>query len=411
MTTATAEIDWTQLRAVTNDAFYTAYGNRSRNLVLWGGAGSGKSAFAATKCAIRCMQAREHVGGFRKVARTLRTSVCAEFADALDRLGVRTLWTLNKTDLVWECVNGSVFRCLGLDDVDKLKSIKSLTSTWIEEATECVPLDYEQINLRMRGRSPSYKQHIITFNPVSVHHWIKKRLFDTPQHGRTTTLHSTYKDNRFLDDEYAQELELLAERDSNYGTVYARGKWGVLQGVIYDPFIQADWPPREQFSSTAFGIDWGYNDPMVLVQADIHDSEPYLTELFYQTGKTTADLVQFMKSKGLPKNAPYICDSAEPDRIEELRRAGFNAQPADKRQGSLKAGIDFCKKLKIHTRPENENLNAENVTYRWRVDKDGNTLDEPEDANNHAMDAMRYVLHKVLRRPDTPRDLRKQMGM
>lgn len=66
----------------------------------------------------------------------------------------------------------------GLDDVEKLKSITGITGTWGEEATEIDEDDFKQIDLRMRGNTANYKQHILTYNPINDEHWIKLNIFD-----------------------------------------------------------------------------------------------------------------------------------------------------------------------------------------------------------------------------------------
>lgn len=64
----------------------------------------------------------------------------------------------------------------GLDDSEKLKSLTfpkgELTDIWIEEASEIREEDFNQLDVRLRGQG-SYKQMVLTFNPVSVLHWIK----------------------------------------------------------------------------------------------------------------------------------------------------------------------------------------------------------------------------------------------
>ncbi len=69
--------------------------------------------------------------------------------------------------------NGAIIDFLGLDDREKLKSIEGITSIWIEEATELTKEDFLQVDLRLRGRTKSYKQIMLSFNPISSLHWIK----------------------------------------------------------------------------------------------------------------------------------------------------------------------------------------------------------------------------------------------
>lgn len=389
-------IDLRHLPHVTNESFYPLHRCRSRFLVLMGGAGSGKSVFAAQKKLIRCMREAGHnIVAFRKVGATLRDSVFALLREQIARLGVARLWDVNKTELSLTFTpNGSRIRCMGLDDPDKLKSLWSLTSAWLEEATEFTPRDLEQINLRLRGACPSYRQIVVSFNPISHLHWLKKRFYDTAP-SNTTTHHSTYRDNRFIDADYRRELEELAARDPQYAAVYARGEWGVLEGVIYGVF-----PNGVSLHSheRIYGLDFGYNHPMALIEFDLEDGAAYARERLYETGMTTSGLIAWMGENGISRDDPIYADSANPDKIEEIFNAGYNIHPATKGPGSVAAGISFCQGYPIFTLPENENFNAELATYQWRVDKNGNRLDEPEKANDHAMDAMRYALHTHLAR-------------
>lgn len=118
-------------------------------------------------------------------------------------------------------------------DVEKLKSIYNITSIWIEEANELEEQDLNQLDIRLRGETKHYKQILITFNPVDVNHWLKKRFFDRT-HPDCLTMHSTYKDNRFLDDAAKMVLESFRETDPYYYQVYCLGEWGTLGKTIFN---------------------------------------------------------------------------------------------------------------------------------------------------------------------------------
>jgi phage terminase large subunit len=389
----TATIDLSNLPAITNDVFYPLYGCRSRFLVLMGGTGSGKSYYVATRLAVRLMLEPGHrIVAFRKVHRTCKVSVFAQFKRAIHVLGVERLWKDNLSELSWTYLpNGNMFMCAGLDDHEKLKSIEGITGAWLEEATEMSPNDLEQINLRVRNYSD---QIILTFNPISITHWLKGRFFDESDPD-ATVLRTTYKDNRFLDPKYCAGLESIKDRDRSFWLVYACGEWGVFRGLIYDPWPMAE-PPAEP-AETFYGLDFGFNDPMALVRVDARDQQYYATELVHESGMTTADLIVRMNEMNVSKRAFMYADSAEPDRIEEIRRAGYRCLPAKKGQGSVHAGISLVKSLTIYTRPGNVNLNRELSTYKWAEDKDGKLLDEPVDIDNHAMDAVRYALQSHIK--------------
>jgi PBSX family phage terminase large subunit len=123
---------------------------------------------------------------------------------------------------------------VGLDDPEKLKSIADITSIWVEEGTELTQLDFDQLDLRLRGETEYYKQIIITFNPTDERHWLKKRFFDTSS-DNTHIHHSTFQHNAFLDAEYKQVLLSQAQYNANYYQIYALGEWG--KTTVKSPFM------------------------------------------------------------------------------------------------------------------------------------------------------------------------------
>ena len=388
-------VDLSNLPLVVNDVFYPLMWDEHRFFALKGGAGSGKSVFCAQKCVVRAMvEEGHHIGIFRKVAKTLKVSVVEELRKAIKMLGVEKLWEHNKTDqLLTFRPNGSRIRCLGIDDPEKLKSIDSLTSAWLEEVTEFTRSDVQQVNLRMRGLFHGYKQMLVSFNPISALHWIKGHFFDADDPERIATMTSTYKDNRFIDPEYGRELEKLVDEDEYAYRVYTLGEWGILSGLIYKPFDFSPWPQPLSADETIFGIDFGFSNPACLYRISLKDTEAYVTELFYTRGLTTSDMADRMDHLTIRPYERIYADGAEPDRIVELRRRGFNVVPADKSAGSVRAGISTCMATHIHTKDENVNFNKEAVSYKWREDAAGDPLDEPAKFMDHAMDAMRYALH------------------
>lgn len=228
---------WRVMRERCNDAFLPLLFDEHRYLVLKGGGGSGKSIFAGIKILERCTTEPGHrYLVCRKVARTLRESCFRQLASQARELYGDQIDYIPRGsggDMYMRFKNGSEILFCGLDDVEKLKSIYNITGVWIEEATEVLETDFQQLDIRLRGETPYYKQMIISFNPVSLLHWLKRRFFDVPD-PRARVHESTYRDNRFLPDEDRQTLESFRLTDPYYYQVYALGEWGVTGRTVFD---------------------------------------------------------------------------------------------------------------------------------------------------------------------------------
>lgn len=227
---------WKSLKETNNEVFLPLFFDQHRHLVVMGGGGSGKSVFAARKVLERAITEEGHrILVCRKVAKTCRQSCWKNLLEQLADHYPDSGYKVNKTDMVISFPNGSEILFAGLDDVEKLKSIQSITSIWVEESSEIAESDFDQLDIRLRGESRWYKQIILSFNPISLTSWLKKRFFDEKdEFGRVRTHKSTYKDNRFLPAEDIRTLEAFKETNPYYYQVYALGQWGVTGRTVFD---------------------------------------------------------------------------------------------------------------------------------------------------------------------------------
>ena len=374
-----------------SDVFYkNALNSQHRFLILYGGAGSGKSVFAAQKLLIRTLSEAPHKFlVVRKVAATLRHSVYALFKELIYQESLQELFKFNESSLeITNVLNGNKIIFKGLDDPEKIKSIAGITGIWIEEATELNEEDLEQLNLRLRGETKHYKQIIITFNPVSAHHWLKKRFFDR-QKEDVFALKTTYKDNPFLDKEYKEQLKKLELENPHYYRIYALGEWGNLEGLIYTTYDEVKAMP-EYFEDEFLGLDFGYNHATALVHVRIDGKDLFVNELIYKKETTNDEIIKEVEQKyPFAKSIKIFADSARADLIKEWQRCGFIVGPANK---NVFEGIMAVKSFHLKIVSTSSNLLKELASYAWKKNKDGVYLDEPIKINDDAMDAMRYAI-------------------
>jgi phage terminase large subunit len=128
---------------------------------------------------------------------------------------------------------------------------------------------------------------------------------------------------------------------------------------------------------------------MALVESKFIDNRVYVKELIYESGLTTNDLIMKMELIGVDKKRNIWVDSARPDVIEDLRRKGFKAFPADK---AVKEGIDSVKSMEVFVHIESVNLWKEYKTYSYKTDGD-RILDEVVKMNDDGVDSLRYSVH------------------
>lgn len=366
-----------------NKIYKPAYEYEGRYVNLYGGRSSGKSVMAGDKLIHRTINETPHLFLLvRKVHRTIKGSQLKLLKEYIYKFGYQDYFSFLENEI--RCSNGNTFLCAGLDDPEKLKSMQGVTGYWIEEATELNEDDFRNVDAVLRGNLPNYKQGILTYNPVNHLHWLNKVNLDD-----ALTIRSTYKDNKFTDADYIKMLESLKEKNPDLYKVWTLGEWGVKLELIYVPFEKLNEYPKE-FDETIYGLDFGYNHPTVLQEINLKDAEYFFNQKLYESKLTNTKLIERLEKLIPNKNNPIYADCAEPARIEEISKAGFNIFPAIK---SVKDGIDFLKSKKIYSNYENTETNEEVNVYSWKKDKNGDLLDEPVKFFDDGLDALRYGIY------------------
>jgi phage terminase large subunit len=285
---------------------------------------------------------------------------------------------------------GSIIYYTGLDEAQKLKGT-NFNYVWLNEADEFTHEQFTQLYLRLRTPSLDGKRNRIylDFNPSDAYTWIRLEIEDK---GRATVIHSTYKDNPFLDADTVRKIEYLKDNDPSFWSIYGMGEYTSIKGLIYTNYnIIEELPTDINFTWIASGLDFGYNDPMAFETVAYHKEELYIDELVYSQGLINKDLMLQMQGLGYPKNREIIADSARADSIAEIRREGYRITGAKKGKGSIKDGIQLLQGYRLNITKRSTNIIKEVRAYKWKLDKTGEPTEEPIDKFNHALDGIRYV--------------------
>lgn len=402
-----------RIRIQSNKAFSEVHKSTKRYIALKGSAGSGKSVDTAQQYLIRLLKDKgRNLVCIRKSDVTNRDSTYAELTGAIYRLGLDKYFECRLSPLQIRCINGNMIIFRGVNDEkqrEKLKSITfqkgKLTDVWIEEATELTQSDFEIIDDRLRGNLPKgqFYQIKMTFNPVNKNHWIKKQFFDR-QDENTLTCHSSYLDNRFIDDAYKARMQRRKEVDPDGYRIYGLGDWGEIGGLVLKNWEVADISQNaNDYDDVAIGQDFGFNHANAVLQLAIKDDDIYILKEIYVYEKDTSEIIDIADKMDLV--GKMWCDSAEPDRIKTWKKAGYKAEGVTKEkttgQKYQATQIDWLKRRKIYIHPSCVNTMREIEQWKWKRDEQsGKYLDEPVPFFDDAMAALRYGV-EGWRKPST----------
>lgn len=338
-------------------------------------------------------------------------TIVAKTANSLDRGALRDFKTILTTSpylkysikdptLVtgpYRFKNGSIIEFVNLNDASNARHGKR-QYLFLNEANT---IDFEAVQQLMVRTA---KQIFIDFNPDSKF-WVHEDIINRPN---ADYFISNFKHNPYcapqtiLDilDYRRKWLESII-RDKNgkilEQNVYWRNKWyvyglgltGIVEGVIYQDVEYVLRLPRS-LRKRAYALDFGFaNDPLALCVAGIRNSKIYAKELIYETGLTTPDVIKRFKNLGITKDDLIIADNANPEAIEQIRRAGYNIIPCKKGPGSVKTGVNALQERQIVLTHACKNWKREQENYKY-AQKNGVFTAEPEDKHNHLWDALRY---------------------
>lgn len=350
----------------------------------------------------------------RRYSNTNRDSTYSTLKWAIHTLGVDELFRCNNGKPEIEYVpTGQKILFRGLDDPLKITSISVehgvLSWAWFEEAYEIESQDkFETVVESIRGTSNDpdfFLQITVSFNPWSDKHWLKRAFFDKKTRYKDCyAITTNYLCNEFISDKTkARYADLQRTNPSRYRVV-GLGEWGITEGLVFeDNVVTEDFnitDKLKEIGTTCFGIDFGFtHDPTVIISCiyDEKNKELYIFDEVYKTGLLITDIVDELRQRHL-NGAKIFADSAEPRTIAELKSRGISRiKGAYKGKNSVKSGVEWLQDLKkIHIHPSCKHTIEEFSLYSYSKDNEGNWKDEPEDANNHTIDAIRYALNDYI---------------
>lgn len=399
---------------------------------LPGGRGSGKSSFCALEIVLQIMQDKTGASNaliVRKYAVTLRGSVFAQIQWAIDTLGVSRLWRHSLTPMQYVYETGQVITFTGLDDAQKLKSLKPSRGyykfLWMEEFSEIGG----EVELRNLQQSVLRGGDVFTvfrsFNPpISAANWANQYI-QRPD-DRSITLLTTYKDvpAEWLGQSFIAEAERLREINPR---AYEHEYMGQAVGNGSEVFenLEIREITDDEYNGLAYvfaGIDWGFAaDPAVFLRVAYNrktDTITFMDEI-YKRGLSNAALAAEIRERGLDHwggcggyISPFfgdrggggearlliVADSSEPKSIADMNGRGLKVRPCHKEPGCIEYRVKWLQHRRIVIDPKRTpNAAREFQNYAYEVDKKtGEVLSRLPDKDNHTIDGCAYCLDRLI---------------
>lgn len=314
----------------------------------------------------------------RETLPSLRGTAMRDFFEILESIGLYDVKSHNKTNNEYT-LNKNLVEFISIDESQKIRGRKR-NILFINEANEINKEAWLQLAFRTTDKI------ILDYNPSDEISFIYDDIIPRDD---CDFYKSTYLDNPFLPQDLIQEIERLRDTDPNYWTIYGLGERGQRLEKVYHNWETCKEFPTN-FIDTIYGLDFGFNHPMALIEVGYRDEGIYLREKYYKSNTITKDLIKEMTILIPNKNSYIYADHAEPDRIREIQLAGWNVYKAKK---DVQDGIDVVKSKKLFVDINSVGLIKEFKMYKWKQDKDGRVLDEPIKLYDDLMDAMRYAIY------------------
>lgn len=320
----------------------------------------------------------------------------------LSRGAIRDFQTIMKAADIWEPErwnqsskiytfgNGAILEFISVDNMSAHGPARDLL--FVNEANDMDFQTFQNLAFRTTGKV------IIDYNPTHEF-WAHQLVKDEKDNADFIIL--TYKDNEALAPSIRKAIEgrrpKPGEEPSNWWTVYGLGQIGSLEGNVY-----SGWTPISEVPSDyvlrRYGVDFGFsNDPTAIVGVyENENGDIVLDEKLCETKVLTPQLVSIIKE--LPDGL-YVCDNARPEIIAELQANGIRAIPCNKTAGEKLNGkrynIELVQRRQIKYTSRSKELEREYLSYAWRKKKTGEYIDEPQDGNDHIMDAIAYAIRDM----------------
>ena len=377
------------------------FAGKARYRGAHGGRGSGKSYTFALMLALRGAEQPMRILCAREYQNSIKDSSQAEIARAVESAPfLRDAYEIGESYIRGR--NGTEFLFRGLrHNYQSIKSMAGIKICWVEEAETVSEESWRVLIPTIRETG---SEIWATWNPEREDSPTRQRLI-TQQPPDARIIELNWRDNPWFPPELERErTDDLKYRPDQYehvweGACLTRTDALVLRGR---QSVEA-FEPQPHWDGPYFGADWGFSvDPTALVRVWIHGRTLYVEHEAYGHGVEIDNLPALFDT--VPGARQYVirADNARPETISYMQRAGYpRVQACEKWPGSVEDGVEFLRSFeRIIIHPRCVHTAKEARLWSYKIDRlTGDIKPDLLSGNDHAMDAIRYALGPLIKRP------------
>jgi phage terminase large subunit len=375
---------------------------RKRIRVIQGGQGASKTFTILLRIIDQCI-VRDNTSAtvFQYELTKMKRTVIRDFMKIMKETGNWTKSEWNGSTSTYNFRNGSYIEFVGLADTEIGKGFRR-DIVYFNEANKGILFEsYQQVASRA-------KIIYIDYNP-DREFWVHTEVLPD---SNSEYLCLTFYDNESLPDterqsildykkkgfkvpaltKYDTKLNIKSEYWANKWRVYGLGQTGTLEGQIYRWKVISEIPPEAELIS--YGLDFGFNDPTVLVELYKYGLGYILNERLYKDKLDPEDLKREILALNLNPKITIRADGSRPELIKSIEKLKLSIEGVDKNQKNDRILLLSAEDISV-TR-SSENIIREKDNYVWKKASDGSNKDVPIEVDDHTMDASLYSADKVV---------------
>ena len=325
----------------------------------------------------------------RELQNSIRESTHYSLKEQIELLGLESFFDIQMYSI--KSLIGSEFIFEGVkNDPRKIKSLASVDICFAEES-ENISSESWEILIPTILRKPGSEIWVV-FNPNLESDPTSQMFLKNPP-PNSRIIETNWRDNPWLDEKLKRQMAHLAKVDPDaYQHVY-EGKFrsNSAAQVLSGKWVIEEFIPDEDYNGPYQGLDFGFSsDPTCFIRCWTHDNELFIEYEAYGLGVDTDKLPALFDT--IPLARAYACraDSARPETISALQRAGYTKVCAvEKWAGSVLDGVAFLRSFtRIVIHPRCVHTAEEAMRWEYKTDRlSGDILPDLKPGHDHCIAA------------------------